>query len=129
MESEISHGAKGSTWKNHKYLYKVGNRYYYKEDTFDALNKKKKDGYTRYKGLTNKHDALKVKETYGKEAFGRRHYFNSISLTRPISSSMTLDVEYGTINEKIDKAISRGRSYVKKKSKILKTKLKSLRKK
>lgn len=34
--SEMEHSAKGTTWKNHKYVKKVGNRYYYNtEDSTD----------------------------------------------------------------------------------------------
>lgn len=39
MEYIIAHSAKGSAWKKHKYVTKVGNRYVYKDDVKRRRNK------------------------------------------------------------------------------------------
>lgn len=41
---EIYHSAKGSTWKDHKYIRKEGKRYIYKEDPKSNVNKLKDRG-------------------------------------------------------------------------------------
>lgn len=41
--SAICHSAKGSTWKNHKYLKKIGNAYVYAKAAFNAKKKRDKE--------------------------------------------------------------------------------------
>lgn len=38
IDAELSHSAKGSTWKNHKYLKKVNGRYYYSQDELKTVS-------------------------------------------------------------------------------------------
>ena len=47
----ISHSAKGSTWKNHKYIKKVGHRYYYSDDL--------KRGQERIKAQQDRNNAIR----------------------------------------------------------------------
>ena len=47
--SELIH-AFGDTWKNHKYIKKIGNRYFY---TMDELRKYNANKYTRPKGISS----------------------------------------------------------------------------
>lgn len=77
----ISHSAKGSIWKNHKYIKKMGSRYIYKESLskltsgskekfdktvkdkikskdYDGLMEMRKDSYKKYQ------DAMKDKDVY-----------------------------------------------------------------
>lgn len=54
MNYVISHSVKGSTWKNHKYVTKIGNRYVYKDD-----QKRRRERISaNYKGDTEKLDYI-----------------------------------------------------------------------
>ena len=44
--SELIHAA-GSTWKNHKYIKKIGNRYFYTMDDYNAFNSRMKESRSR----------------------------------------------------------------------------------
>lgn len=50
MEYIISHSAKGHTWKHHKYVDKIGNRYVYKDDQ----QRRRQRMSANYKGDKNK---------------------------------------------------------------------------
>ena len=44
--SELIHAA-GNSWKNHKYVKKIGNRYFYTMDDYDAFNSRMKESRSR----------------------------------------------------------------------------------
>ena len=44
--SELIHAA-GNSWKNHKYVKKIGNRYFYTMDEYDAFNSRMKESRSR----------------------------------------------------------------------------------
>ena len=48
MNYYISHSAKGTTWSDHKYVKKVGNRYYYKDDLARGAKKANAEMLVRY---------------------------------------------------------------------------------
>lgn len=58
MEYIIAHSAKGSTWKNHKYVTKIGNRYVYKDDE----KRRRQKISAEYKGDENEMKAIEAEQ-------------------------------------------------------------------
>ena len=52
--SVIMHSEKGSTWKNHKYIRKEGNKYYYADSASTEKNKKTKQAISTAPSLADK---------------------------------------------------------------------------
>ena len=52
--SVIMHSEKGSTWKNHKYIRKEGNKYYYADSASTEKNKKVKQAISTAPSLADK---------------------------------------------------------------------------
>ena len=117
MSDYIIHSAKGTTWKNHKYIKKVGNKYYYKNEkgelvegdpsdngdfietkestTSSSKSKKKKSTETdRIKALANKVMAGKLGQNQLRKATSSKDYIKVMN----------------TINSKFKKPSSSGSS-------------------
>ena len=52
--SVVMHSEKGSTWKNHKYIRKEGNKYYYADSASTEKNKKVKQAISTAPSLSDK---------------------------------------------------------------------------
>ena len=52
--SVVMHSEKGSTWKNHKYIRKEGNKYYYADSASTEKNKKVKQAISTAPSLADK---------------------------------------------------------------------------
>lgn len=64
---ELKHSAKGTTWGNHKYIAKIGNRYFYSQEQLSAF-KKTKSARSAYEAAqangASKKEIAKLKEQY-----------------------------------------------------------------
>lgn len=67
----LAHSAKGTTWSKHKYIKKVGNRYYYKSDINAAKAKMKAaDSYNAsMKNNPNAIDKAEIKLKYANDVY------------------------------------------------------------
>jgi hypothetical protein len=75
----LMHSAKGTTWKNHKYIKKIEDRYYYtKESLSKALNKAGSSIKETKSDLKTRKELGKANKATYDEAFGIKKYVDGV---------------------------------------------------
>ena len=106
LNTVLAHSAKGTTWKNHKYFKKVGNRYYYSHDIKAARNKMK--AADQYNMSTR--SALKRYQKGMKNVTKRANKGYNITADEYYVDKRYLD-DLSAAKEKYDNAVSRENRY------------------
>lgn len=111
MNYYISHSAKGHTWENHKYVKKIGNRYYYKDDLARGAKKANAEALERYnmrKAAEDPDYAL----YYGGKALANKIKAAKLDYEQKTAHhSMPARIQYKTLNGSA-KLIEKGRKKI-----------------
>ena len=100
--SELIH-AFGDTWKNHKYIKKIGNRYFY---TMDELRKYKTNKYTRPSEISTKALSSEVQRRVTRTPVAKKTQTGTIGSTGAFKKKQSIGDAFSSGVKSVSKKIS-----------------------